>query len=276
MPDEQTNYTLVQGASGSELSVNYNAENITIIQLLYQLDEAKKNKDLNAFEELVSVSEAVFLQDKFNKLPLEDRMRFENLIEDHADLKDRFYDFKGEVLDKHFPGIEAEFASYRAIFENARNEIYEAKKLLETNELKKLKAEERAEQKAINAEAKQLRKNVRLEERIRNKNEKKRIKQLNKEIKQSNKNNNLHQDRWYSDLDLEDCIDIFKKVGFWSTLVTFEVGFTLMVYNLGTSANIGSEFDWAFGAIGFVGANAFVFGEAQLGYKFANMWGLND
>jgi len=72
MSDERKNYTLVQGASGSELSFTYNAENITIVQLLYQLDEAKKNKDANAFEELVSVSESVFLQDKFNQLPLED------------------------------------------------------------------------------------------------------------------------------------------------------------------------------------------------------------
>ena len=131
MTDESKNYTLVQGSSGSELSFTYNAENITIVQLLYQLDEAKKNKDSDAFEKLVNLSEAVFLQDKFNQLPLEDRMRLENLMEDQADLKDKFYEFKDEVMYEHFPRIESEFEAYRGLFENARNEIYESNRFIE-------------------------------------------------------------------------------------------------------------------------------------------------
>ena len=131
MSDELKNYTLVQGASGSELSLTYNAENITIVQLLYQLDEAKKNRDSDTFEDLVNISEVVFLQDKFNQLPLEDRLQFESLMKDHVDLKDKFYEFRTEVLDEHFPGIESEFETYRGLFENARNEIYESNRVIE-------------------------------------------------------------------------------------------------------------------------------------------------
>lgn len=177
MSDERKNYTLVQGASGSELSFTYNAENITVVKLLHQLDEAKKKKDTNAFEELVNISEAVFLQDKFNQIPLEDKIRIENLMEDHADLKDRFYEFKDEVLYEHFPGIKSDVEAYQSLFENARNEIYESKQLAENNELEleKLKTEAeiklvqtkaREEQKLKNEEGKQTRKNMRLESKL--------------------------------------------------------------------------------------------------------------
>jgi len=55
MSDEHKNYILVQGASGSELSFTYNAENITVVQLLYQLDEAKKKKDVNVWSPMPTV-----------------------------------------------------------------------------------------------------------------------------------------------------------------------------------------------------------------------------
>ncbi len=194
MSDEKKSYSIIQGF-GSDLSLNYNAENITIVKVLYQLDEAKKNKDLDSFEELVNISEAVFLQDKFSQLPLEDRMRFENLMGDHVDLKDRFYEFRNEVLDEHFPGIESEFEEYRGLFENARNEIYETKQLVENNEIKleKFKAKEeyklmraqsREERIIKKSEQKEIRKTTRLEERIRKKNDKK----YNKQLKRNNHN----------------------------------------------------------------------------------------
>jgi hypothetical protein len=177
MSDEQKIFSIVQGAPGSELSVNYNAENITIVKVLYQLDKAKKNKDLDSFEELVNISEAVFLQDKFNQLPLEDRMRFENLMGDHTDLKDRFYEFRNEVLNEHFPGIETEFETYRGLFESARNEIYESTQIAENNEIKleKFKAEAeiklvqtkaKEEHKLKNEEGNQIRKTMRLESKL--------------------------------------------------------------------------------------------------------------
>jgi hypothetical protein len=179
MSDEHKNYILVQGASGSELSFTYNAENITVVQLLYQLDEAKKKKDVNVFEELVTISEAVFLQDKFNQLPLEDRLRLKDLVEDQAELKDQFYEFKNEVLYEHFPGIESEFEEYRSLFENARNEIYESKQLVENNKLSR-----RAEAKLIKSKAREERKTIRLEERLR----KKQAKEINRKSSNLRKN----------------------------------------------------------------------------------------
>ena len=179
MSDEDKNYTFIQPASGSELSFTYNADNITIVQLLYQLDEAKKNKDSDAFENIVEISESVFLQDKFNQLPLEDRLRIENLMKDQADLKDRFYEFKDEVLYEHFPGIKSEIEDYQHLFENARNEIYESKQLAENNELSR-----RAEAKLIKSKAREERKTLRLEERLR----KKQIKEINRKPSKLRKN----------------------------------------------------------------------------------------
>ncbi len=165
MSDEHKSYTLVQGASGSELSFTYNAENITIVQLLYHLDEAKKNKDSDAFENLVNISETVFLQDKFSRLPLEDRIRFEKLMEDQANLNDEFYEFKDEVMYEHFPGIQSEFEAYRGLFESARDEIYESKKLAENNELELEKFKVDAELKLIRAKAKEEQKLLKAAER---------------------------------------------------------------------------------------------------------------
>ena len=198
MSDESKNYTLVQGARDSTVSLTYHAENITIVQLLYQLDEAKKNKDSDAFEELVNISEAVFRQDKFNQLPLEDRIRIGEFMEEHDDLKKRFYEFENEVMYEHFPGIESEIEAYRGLFENARNEIYESRQVAENNELeiekfkakeeyKLMKAQAKEEKRIRKVEAREARKTKRLEARILKKNEREYNRQFSK-------NNNIQSD----------------------------------------------------------------------------------